>query len=223
MGTAVAGGDRLYVATSGTTEPWLPAFDSVLPKYDTDKDGRLSATEFAADKELGEHFGFLDLNADAFVVAEEWATMRALGVGEFGAVAIRPGEARGKLEPSAILWRFTKNMPYIPAPLLYEGVFYMVKDGGIITSLDAATGRLLKQGRSPRALGEYYASPVAADEKIFVASTDGKVTVLQSGGQWQVLAMNDLGEEIHSTPALAGGRIYIRTRGSVYCFGAGAR
>jgi outer membrane protein assembly factor BamB len=183
MGTAVAGDDRLYIATAGTTEPWLPPFDTVLQKYDTDKDGRVSAQEFTANKEMGEHFGFFDNDADTFVTAEEWATMRALGVGEYGAIAIRPGDARGQLEPSAVLWRFKKNMPYIPAPLLHEGVFYMVKDGGIITSLDAATGRLLKQGRSPKALGEYYASPVAADKKVFLASTDGKVTVLKSGGQ----------------------------------------
>jgi outer membrane protein assembly factor BamB len=220
MGTPVAAGDRLYVATSGTTEPWLPAFDSVLEKYDTDKDHRLSAKEFAANKEMGEHFGFLDHDADTFISAQDWATMRALGVGEFGAIALRPGDARGKLEPSTVLWRFKKNMPYLPAPLLHEGVFYLVKDGGIITSLDAATGQLLKEGRSPDALGEYHSSPVAADNKVFLASTDGKVTVLKSGGEWQVLGVNDLGDEIHATPALTGGRIYLRTRGALYCFGA---
>jgi outer membrane protein assembly factor BamB len=220
MGTAVAAGDRLYIATAGSTEPVLPQFETVLQTYDTDKDGRLSATELAADKDYGEHFGFVDQDADGFISATEWAAVRALGVGEFGAIAIRPGDARGKLEPAAVLWRFKKNMPYIPAPLLHEGVFYMVKDGGIITSLDAETGQLLKEGRSPNALGGYYASPVAADHKVFLASTDGKVTVLQSGGQWQVLGVNDLGDEIHSTPALAGGRIYIRTRDAVYCFGS---
>jgi outer membrane protein assembly factor BamB len=95
----------------------------------------------------------------------------------------------------------------------------MVKDGGIVTSLDPQTGTVLKQGRSPEALGEYYASPVAADGKVFLASGDGKITVLKAGGAWDVLQVNDLGEEIHATPALAGGRIYVRTRGAVYCFG----
>jgi outer membrane protein assembly factor BamB len=219
MGTAVAGGDTLFVTTAGTTEPWLPLFDSVLQKYDTDKDGRLTAQEFSADKEMGEHFGFFDNDTDTFVTAQEWQTMRALGVGEFGAIAVRPGNARGRLDPKAVLWRFTKNLPYIPAPLLYKDVLYLVKDGGIITSLDAATGRPLKQGRSPKALGEYFASPVAADNKVFLASTEGKISVLKGGPQWQVLGVNDIGEEIHATPALVGGRIYVRTRGSVYCFG----
>jgi outer membrane protein assembly factor BamB len=108
----------------------------------------------------------------------------------------------------------------IPAPLVYQDVFYMVRDGGVVTALNPANGKLLKQGRSPEALGEYYASPVAADGKVFLANVEGKVTVLKAGPQWDVLRVNDLGEEIHATPALDHGHIYLRTRTAVYCFGA---
>ena len=219
MGTVVAGGDTLFVATSGTSEPWLPPFETVLQKHDADKDERVSAEEFSSNKDMVEHFGFFDQNADRFITAQEWKTMRALGVGDYGAVAIRPGNARGKLDSKAVLWRFQKNLPYIPAPLVYQNVFYMVKDGGIITSLDAASGQPLKEGRSTDALGEYHASPVAADGKVFVANVEGKISVLKAAEQWEVLGVNDIGEEIHATPALSGGRIYVRTRGSVYCFG----
>ena len=97
---------------------------------------------------------------------------------------------------------------------------YLAKTGGIITSLDAATGRPLKEGRSPNAPGEYYASPVAADGKVFLASVDGNITVLKAGKQWEVLGVNEIGEPIHATPALSNGRIYVRTQGAVYCFGA---
>jgi outer membrane protein assembly factor BamB len=145
--------------------------------------------------------------------------MRALGVGDFGTIAIRPADARGKLEPAAVLWRFRKNLPYIPAPLLYQDVLYLVKDGGIITSLDVKTGQPSKEGRSPNAPGEYHASPVAADGKVFLANTEGKISVLKAAAQWELLGVNDLGEEIHATPALSGGRVYVRTRGAVYCFG----
>ncbi len=220
LGTPVASGDTVLVSTLGSTSPSMPTFAATLTQYDTDKDGRLSAAEFLADKENGEHFGWIDANADRFVVAEEWNTVRSLFVGDAGAVAVRPGTATGRLDPSAIRWRFQKNIPYIPAPLVYQGVFYLVKTGGIVTSLDPATGRLLKEGRSPGALGEYYASPVAADGKVFLASTEGKVTVLQAGADWQVLGVNDLGEDIHATPALSEGRIFVRTRGAIYCFTA---
>ena len=219
MGTAVIGGDTIYIATTGATEPWLPPFDTVLQKHDTDKDGRISVAEFNAEKDMAEHFGFFDHDADMFVTAKEWAIMRAYGIGEYGAVAVRPGNARGKLDAKAVLWRFTKNLPYIPAPLLYQDVFYMVKDGGIITALDPASGKLLKEGRTPDAIGAYYASPVAADGKVFLANTAGKITVLKASPQWEVLGVNDVGEEVHATPALSGGRIYVRTRSSVYSFG----
>ena len=219
MGTAVASGDTLFVSTMGSTEPSMPMFDTYLTKYDTDKDHRLSRQEFIVDKEMGEHFGWADADTDNFITTAEWNTIRNLGIGEYGAIAVRPGNAVGKLDPKAVLWRFKKNLPYIPAPLVYQDVLYMVKDGGIITSLDTATGRSLKEGRSPEAVGEYLASPVAADNKVFLASVEGKISVLKAAEQWEVLGVNDIGEEIHATPALSGGRIYVRTRGSVYCFG----
>ena len=103
--------------------------------------------------------------------------------------------------------------------MLYQGVYYMVRDGGIITSLDPASGQLLKEGRTREALGEYYASPVAADGKLFLASVEGKMTILKAGAQWEVLGVTDLGEEIHATPALSDGRIYVRTHNALYCFG----
>jgi outer membrane protein assembly factor BamB len=218
LGTPLAQGDTLMISTLGTNEPWMPAFVSVLAQYDKDKDGRLSLAEFRGDTDYGEHFGWIDETDDKFIVTEEWNKARALGVGEWGAIAVRPGNARGQLEPGAIRWRLQKNIPYIPAPLLYQNVYYMVKSGGIITSLDPATGRILKEGRSPGALGEYYASPVAAEGKVFLANTEGKITVLKAGAEWEVLAVNELGDEISATPALSDGRVYVRTRGTLYCF-----
>ncbi len=76
MGIPVASGDTLFFSTSGGTEPNLPAFETALAKLDTDKDGRLSHQEFLADKEMGEHFGWLDENADEVVDAKEWQAIR---------------------------------------------------------------------------------------------------------------------------------------------------
>ena len=220
MGTAVASGETLFLSTSGGTEPNLPAFETALEKLDTDKNGRLSHQEFLADKEMGEHFGWLDENSDNVIDAKEWQTIRTLGMGESGVIAIRAGKASGRMDPASVLWRVKKNLPYIPAPLYYKNVLYLAKTGGIITSFDPVTGRVLKEGRSTDAPGEYYASPIAADDKVFVASVEGKVTVLKAGAEWQVLGVNDIGEAIHATPALGAGRIYVRTRGTLYCFGA---
>jgi outer membrane protein assembly factor BamB len=218
VGTPVAHGDTLIISTLGSNEPMMTTFAAALSKYDKDKDGRLSLEEFRADPEYGEHFGWIDENEDKFINVQEWDIARSLGMGDWGAIAVRPGNTRGQLEKAAIRWQLQKNIAYIPAPLLYQGVYYMVKTGGIITSLDPATGRILKVGRSPGALGEYYASPVAADGKVFLANTEGKISVLKAGAQWEVLTVNDIDDEVNATPALSDGRLYVRTRGALYCF-----
>jgi outer membrane protein assembly factor BamB len=220
LGTAVSSGDTLFVSTVASNEPWVPAFEPMLKTYDKDADGRLSLVEFRGDPDLGEHFGWIDTNGDQIATREEWEAARAMGIGQFGAVALRPASFSGKVDPESVLWRFKKNVPYVPAPLVYRGVFYMVKSGGVVTSLDPATGRVFKEGRTREALGDYQASPVAADDKVFLASVEGKMTVLKAGEQWEILGVNDLGDEIHATPALSGGRIYVRTAKAIYCFGA---
>jgi outer membrane protein assembly factor BamB len=143
-----------------------------------------------------------------------------MGTGEFGVLAIRPGGAAGQLAPTAIRWRFQKNLPFVAAPLLYQEVLYLVRDGGIITTIDPSSGTLLKEGRTKEALGQYFASPVAADGKVYLASSEGKLTVLRAGAQWEVLGVSDLGDEISATPALDNGRVYVRTRRALYCFGS---
>jgi outer membrane protein assembly factor BamB len=224
LGTVVAVGDTLLASTSSTSEPWIPAFANMIEKYDKDRNGELSEAEFKDDADLGGHFGWLDTNEDHRLTAAEWnETRRLISIGDFGAIALKPGAARGEIKTDAVAWRFKKNLPFVAAPLVYQGVFYMVKDGGIITSLDPATGKALKQARSLEGLGEYFSSPVAADGKVYLANSEGKITVLKAGAQWDVLRVNAMDEEVHATPALSGGRIYVRTRGALYCFATGRK
>ncbi len=151
LGTPIASGDTVLISTLAATEPWMPEFGATIEKYDQNKDGRLSEAEFKPDADLGEHFGWLDANSDGSVDRAEWVEAREMGVGEFGVLAIRPGTAKGQLLPDAIRWRFQKNLPFIPAPLVYQDVFYMVRSGGVITSLNVADRRAA-EGR-PRARG----------------------------------------------------------------------
>lgn len=220
IGTAIAHQNTVIVATLAGNEPWMEPLAAALKTFDTDKDGRLSRAEYAIEKGMGEHFGWVDADDDGFVTAAEYDDARAMGVGEYGIAALEPAGLRGKVDPSAVRWRFKKNLPFVPTPVVYDGVVYMVKAGGIVTAIDPATGQATKEGRSTDAPGDYTASPIAADGKVFLASVNGKVTVLKAGRDWTVLGVNDLGDEIHATPALAGGRLYVRTRGTLYCFGA---
>lgn len=218
-GSPLIAGDTVIVSASGHDEPWMPTFQSTLATYDKDRDGRVSREEFT-DKDWEAHFGWIDENHDGFLDASEWDKARNFGLGDYGVMAI-PLTGKGQLTSKALRWRFKRNLAYIPTPLLYNGVFYMVRTGGIVTSLDPATGVLIKQGRTEKAPGEYYASPVAADGKIFLVSEEGKLSVLKASPQWEVLAVNNLEEEVYATPAISGGRIFVRTRGTLYCFGAG--
>jgi outer membrane protein assembly factor BamB len=91
--------------------------------------------------------------------------------------------------------------------------------GGIVTMLNPDTGELLKQGRLPGGSNTFYASPVAGDGKVYIASEKGQVFVLPPGPNLEPLMVNDLADGIYATPALMDGRIYLRTLNTLYCFG----
>jgi outer membrane protein assembly factor BamB len=137
---------------------------------------------------------------------------------ENGLLAIRLG-GRGDTTDTAVRWRYQKPVPQVPSTLLYQGVLFMVNDSGILTSFDPATGNVLKQGRLKGAIDKYFASPVGADGKVWLISQDGTVSVVSARGEWDVLAVNTLGEEVFATPAIDAGRLYVRTKGTLYCFG----
>jgi outer membrane protein assembly factor BamB len=102
--------------------------------------------------------------------------------------------------------------------LYYNGHLYTFQNGGIVFSRVAKTGELLYSGRLG-APGYYYSSPVAADNKLYIASEEGVVVVLDAGEQLKILATNKLDGAILATPALAEGNIYVRTENQLYAFG----
>ena len=161
----------------------------------------------------------MDSNGDGVIERSEYEYVRNASGAGHGLTAIRPG-GKGNVSSTAIVWRVKTGYSNVAAPLLYKDVLYAVKTGGVITSLSPETGAVLKVGRSESAMEEYYSSPVAADDKVFMVSASGKVTVLKAGGQWEILAVNDLDEEVWATPAIASGTIFIRTRGALYAFAA---
>ena len=114
--------------------------------------------------------------------------------------------------------RLYKSVPNVPSPLLYKGIFYAIKDGGIATALTAESGDVVKEGRIAPSFGTIFASPVAGDGKIYVVNQVGKVAVLKGAADWELLEINDLAEDCFATPALSGDRIIIRTSGHLWCF-----
>ena len=131
--------------------------------------------------------------------------------------AVRPG-AKGEVTKTNIAWSEHKGTPGVPSPLYYNGHLYTFQNGGIVFSRVAKTGELLYSGRLG-APGYYYSSPVAADNKVYIASEEGVVVVLDGGEEFRVLAKNDLQSQILATPAIVDGKLYVRTANHLYAFG----
>ena len=195
----------------------LPAFAQTLSEHDGDGNGLLTAEELP-DEPAASWFGFVDLASDGHLDAEDWDYFQAALASLNGMLAIRLG-GQGDMSDSNILWQYHRSVPQLPSPLLYKNVLYMVNDGGIVTIFQPNDGTVIKQARLTGAVEPYYSSPVAADGKVFLVSRRGKVSVLNPGGALEILAVNDLAEECSATPAIADGRIYIRTIKRLYCFG----
>ncbi len=206
--------DHDTVFTFGYGQDGATPFSNVLAKYDKNHDGKLSPDEYGNDafvRGVGKYEG----NRDLIVTKEKWDEKQRRLLAPSLLVAVRM-DRDGPRE----LWQYEKNFTgVVPSPLLYDGVLYVLKNGGILTALDPETGKVAKTDRVQGAVGGYFASPVAADGKLYLASEDGKVAVLRAGRDWDVLRVNDLGEDCHATPALSDGNIYLRTSEALYCFG----
>jgi len=117
----------------------------------------------------------------------------------------------------SVVWAYRRSVPQLPSPLVYEDVLYMLNDsGGLITTFHAKSGEVIERGRLTDAVESYYASLVAGDGKVYLVSETGIVTVLPAGGSLTPIATSHLDAECHATPALADGRIYLRTETALY-------
>lgn len=209
--------DTLYAFGYGGDAP--TPFSRTLARLDKNKDGKLTEDEYSDDAFVRGIAKFVG-NRDMVVTEDEWDVKQKAVGGPTCLFALkidRNGEAHE-------LWRYDKGFNgVIPSPLLYDGVLYVVKNGGILTSFEAATGKVIKTARLAGALGGYSSSPVAAEGHIFLASEEGKISVLRAGGEWEVIQVNDLDEPMFATPALSEGQIYLRTGNALYRFGTAAR
>jgi outer membrane protein assembly factor BamB len=131
--------------------------------------------------------------------------------------AIRLADARGDITgPPALAWSYDKDTPYVPSPLLTKGGLYFLKsNSGILTLLDPATGALRFSERL-EAVPNVYASPVAADGRVYVVGREGTTVVLADGPRLQVLATNRLDDAFDASPALVDRELYLRGAKHLY-------
>ena len=230
----------IYAAstTAATGDPVnpieVPDFHEVLEQYDSNGDGQLAQAEIPDDFALIYRMGTLgpsdlkrtfpkhDADQDGVLDEKEWkkvatqvSMQQARRKDAFIAVS---GGGRGNITASHVQWTVNEGVGQVASPLVYGGRAYLVKHGGNMTCFNATTGeRIYSEKLGHRVY--YFASPVAADGKIYVCSDMGRVFVIQAGDAFKLLSQNRIGERIKTTPALVDGKVYLRTAKHMMAFG----
>jgi len=126
--------------------------------------------------------------------------------------AIRLADAKGNIDGTeAIVWSFDRDTPYVPSPLLVDGILYFLKsNSGILSAFDARTGTPHYQNQRLTAVPNVFASPVAAQGRVYFPGREGTTAVIRSGPEFEVLATNTLDDGFDASPALVDGEIYLR-------------
>jgi outer membrane protein assembly factor BamB len=240
--TPVVEGDKIVISSAGVLGERdnviiPPAFDEFLAQHDTNQDGSIATDEIpdsmlVADRKAAGGAGNMPLkqilpffaapNATQWARAD-WEKMRQSitafsesDLNKTNVMAVRTGGA-GDVTNSHVVWQETRGVPEVPSPLTYRDRVWMIKTGGVLTCLALANGKVVFQGRVGKA-GGYYASPVAGGGRIYVASDDGAVTVLDAGDELKVLAHNELPDAVLATPAIVDGTLFIRTTKQLFAF-----
>ncbi|NOY01006.1 MAG: PQQ-binding-like beta-propeller repeat protein [Verrucomicrobia bacterium] len=185
----------------------------VFKKFDVNGDGKIAEAELPESRGR-DAFNFLDANRDGFWDSKEYQVLQNMSApGKNLMVAVEAGHEGELKEGEGIAWVYSKGkaLPYVPSPLIVGGKVYLLKSGGVITCLDAATGKTIYGPKRNGVSGEYYASPVAWGDKVILCAQRGVVLILGSGDEMKVLGENQIGDEIYATPAIVDGVIYFRT------------
>jgi outer membrane protein assembly factor BamB len=208
----VCDGNTIYVSNAG-----LPPYEAmaVSMKADRNGDSKIAPEEFP-DPAFQEAVRSIDRaygNGDGAIDSKEWDGALNLMRTINALVALRVDGSQVSER-----WRVTKTIPDVPSLLAYRDVLYLMKDSGILTSLNPETGEVFKQARIPGLQERFFASPVAADGKVFVVSESCKAAVIRAGPEWETLGTSELGDECVATPAIAAGGILIRSKSAVHFF-----
>jgi outer membrane protein assembly factor BamB len=134
-------------------------------------------------------------------------------------IAVKLGGSGDVTGTPQIAWTYEKGTAYVPSPILVGDYLYLMTDAGIMTCLDARTGDVRYEGGRPPAPGRFMASMVAVNGTLLQTSDAGDVFVVRAGPRHEVLRTNSIGEPITASPAIADGRIYLRTEQHLFAVG----
>ncbi len=213
----------IYVAVQSYGDSTRTLKHALLEWLDTNQDRILSRDE--TPKEFHERFDASDKNQDKMIGPEEidtaFQSSENMAAGGNIIQAIKGGGS-GDVTKTHVLWNLDHKTPSnLSSPLFYNNRLYLVKSGGMSSCYDAKDGKTLWDRSRLGNFGDYFASPIAADGKVFIAGKNGFIVVLEDGPELKVLGKNDIGEEIIATPSIADERLFVRTRENLFCVAAG--
>jgi outer membrane protein assembly factor BamB len=222
MTSPVVRGGVIYVASQSYGDEKRTLKFALLEWLDTNQDGKLARAELP--KEFWKRFDLSDKDHNGVIEGDELDTAFQSSENQVGGgatiQAVRGG-GQGNVTATHVLWnnQYKVKIPAsnLSSPVVVGDQLLVVKKGGLSSSFDIASGEPHWQLARIRNIGDYFASPVAGDGKIYVVGENGFVVVLAQGPELNILAKNDLGESCLASPAIADGRIYIRTREKLYC------
>ena len=185
--------------------PAHPGYGMPMPKEPSKRKARLDGM-----------FAQVDRNKDGEWSKEEFLARLNFNRGKPTLMAIEPGGV-GDVGESKVAWRLHQSIPEVPSPLFYQDRLYMVRNGGFLSSVNAATGELVYRERLG-ASGPYSASPVLANGHLYLLSERGVLTVVKAGEPFEKVHQLDLRERSSVTPAFDATSLYVRTRQGLTTF-----
>ena len=119
----------------------------------------------------------------------------------------------------SVAWSKTNRGPYMPTPIIYQGLLYVLANNGLLDAYDLKTGAEVYRQRIERVGNGFSASPVAADGKIYLSNEDGDIVVIAAGREFKQIGVNPMGDLLMATPALSDGTMFVRTARFLFAIG----
>jgi outer membrane protein assembly factor BamB len=220
-----------------------PFWNALLP-FDTNKDGKLERSEMTGDftyplrpdlpighpgfgipvpkdeakknERIDGFLNWVDKDKDGAWTKEELVQHLSFDRGKPNLMAIRPG-GNGDISESHISWALHRNIPEIPSPVFHEGHLYLLRDGGVLSAINATDGKTLYRKRLG-ASGHYSPSPVIAQNHLYIISNNGILSIVPTGADFELAHQHDFKESVNATPAIDASTLYVRTKSKLMAF-----
>jgi outer membrane protein assembly factor BamB len=225
-------GETVWKASRDELPSWgspTVALTEAGPELVTNASNFIRGYDARTGRELWRLAGSSKITAPTPIFAEGLIVVASGRAPERPIFAVRPGSrgdlslAKGATRSDAIAWSYTGRGSYMPTPLAYGGVLYVLANNGVFDAYDLKSGKEMYRQRLPLVGSGFSASPVAADGKIYLSNEDGDMLVVRAGPAFGHIATNSIGELLMATPALSEGVMYVRGASSLFAIGAKPR